>query len=137
MGSKLRLQHVATRKWLHSHAFASPLSGNQEVSCFGGPDESDTGDVWIIEWDSHNSEWKQSSKVSEASVVGRRAWLTWPVWHLARGPPLPARAPPVHTPACPPTAFRPARPVPNIFRVPAENERLHARLPRHTAAGAL
>jgi dolichyl-phosphate-mannose--protein O-mannosyl transferase len=29
---RLRLQHVATRKWLHSHLFQSPLSGNQEVS---------------------------------------------------------------------------------------------------------
>ena len=28
---KLRLQHTATRRWLHSHLFQSPLSGNQEV----------------------------------------------------------------------------------------------------------
>ena len=27
----IRLQHSATRKWLHSHSFESPLSGNQEV----------------------------------------------------------------------------------------------------------
>ena len=30
-GTSLRLQHAATRKWLHSHHFASPLSNNQEV----------------------------------------------------------------------------------------------------------
>ncbi len=30
-GQELRLQHVATRRWLHSHLFASPLSNNQEV----------------------------------------------------------------------------------------------------------
>lgn len=30
---KIRLQHAATRKWLHSHSgYASPLSNNQEVS---------------------------------------------------------------------------------------------------------
>lgn len=28
----IRLQHAATRKWLHSHNFYSPMSGNQEVS---------------------------------------------------------------------------------------------------------
>lgn len=28
---RLRLQHATTRKWLHSHLFSSPLSGNQEV----------------------------------------------------------------------------------------------------------
>ena len=31
-GSLIRLQHAATRKWLHSHHFGSPLSNNQEVS---------------------------------------------------------------------------------------------------------
>ena len=30
-GTLIRLQHAATRKWLHSHHFSSPLSGNQEV----------------------------------------------------------------------------------------------------------
>lgn len=29
--SKVRLQHGPTRKWLHSHQYQSPLSGNQEV----------------------------------------------------------------------------------------------------------
>jgi hypothetical protein len=28
---QIRLQHGATRKWLHSHQFYSPMSGNQEV----------------------------------------------------------------------------------------------------------
>ena len=30
-GNKIRLQHMNTRRWLHSHKFPSPLSGNQEV----------------------------------------------------------------------------------------------------------
>lgn len=30
-GSIVRLQHVRTRKWLHSHLHQSPISGNLEV----------------------------------------------------------------------------------------------------------
>ncbi|CAO2201300.1 unnamed protein product, partial [Urochloa humidicola] len=42
-GTIIRLQHMRTRKWLHSHLHASPITGNLEVSCFGGENESDTG----------------------------------------------------------------------------------------------
>lgn len=45
----IRLQHVNTKKWLHSHLHASPLSGAQEVSCYGSAGQSDTGDNWFIE----------------------------------------------------------------------------------------
>lgn len=31
-GAIIRLQHMKTRRWLHSHLHASPLSGNLEVS---------------------------------------------------------------------------------------------------------
>ena len=48
-GAVIRLQHAATKKYLHSHHFASPISGNQEVSAYGGSDHSDTGDNWIVE----------------------------------------------------------------------------------------
>ncbi|CAH9092075.1 unnamed protein product [Cuscuta epithymum] len=30
-GSIIRLQHMRTRRWLHSHLHASPISGNMEV----------------------------------------------------------------------------------------------------------
>lgn len=30
-GSIIRLQHIKTRRWLHSHLHASPISGNMEV----------------------------------------------------------------------------------------------------------
>ena len=52
-GTPVRLQHAQTGKWLHSHLFPSPLTGgqHQEVSCFGSSEESDTGDVWVVEWD--------------------------------------------------------------------------------------
>ncbi|KAJ9507700.1 hypothetical protein QJQ45_019127 [Haematococcus lacustris] len=62
-GSKLRLQHVGTRKWLHSHHFQSPLSAQMEVSAFGSDNESDTGDVWTVEWDGKHKTWKQDIKV--------------------------------------------------------------------------
>lgn len=48
-GDYLRLQHRVTSRWLHSHLFQSPLSRQQEVSCFGDDNSSDTGDVWQLE----------------------------------------------------------------------------------------
>lgn len=42
-GSTVRFQHLNTRLFLHSHHFRSPLSGNQEVSCFGDGYEGDEG----------------------------------------------------------------------------------------------
>eukprot|EP00775_Hariotina_reticulata_P011573 gene11573-11717_t len=59
----IRLQHSNTRKWLHSHQFYSPISGNQEVSAFGSDTKSDGGDVWLIEWESKSKHWKQDAKV--------------------------------------------------------------------------
>eukprot|EP01137_Pigoraptor_chileana_P028473 Opistho-2@962 len=47
--SKIRLTHVNTRRNLHTHNFASPLSQNAEVSAFGEGGEGDTGDSWIVE----------------------------------------------------------------------------------------
>ncbi|XP_017779409.1 PREDICTED: stromal cell-derived factor 2 [Nicrophorus vespilloides] len=47
-GSEIRLEHMATNKNLHSHHFASPLSGNQEISCYGDNGEGDTGDHWTV-----------------------------------------------------------------------------------------
>ncbi|KAK6912513.1 MIR motif [Dillenia turbinata] len=54
-GTIIRLQHMRTRKWLHSHLHESPISGNLEVvSCFGGEEESDTGS---------GKTWKQDQRV--------------------------------------------------------------------------
>jgi len=44
--SIIRLHHLATSKNLHSHHFASPLSGNQEVSAYG----DDQGMLWKIRY---------------------------------------------------------------------------------------
>ena len=42
-GSVISLQHLQTRMFLHSHNFRSPLSNNQEVSCFGNNEIGDEG----------------------------------------------------------------------------------------------
>ncbi|XP_044729891.1 stromal cell-derived factor 2 [Chrysoperla carnea] len=48
-GSIIRLEHLATHKNLHSHRFESPLSGGQEISCYGSGDgEGDSGDHWEL-----------------------------------------------------------------------------------------
>ncbi|KAL4705255.1 hypothetical protein ACJJTC_010274 [Scirpophaga incertulas] len=61
-GTVVRLQHVSTKKNLHSHYFSSPLSGNQEVSCYGDEiGEGDTGDNWAIVC--NNDYWRRDSPV--------------------------------------------------------------------------
>ncbi|XP_057527463.1 stromal cell-derived factor 2-like protein [Amaranthus tricolor] len=62
-GTIIRLQHMKTRKWLHSHLHASPISGNLEVSCFGGDTTSDTGDHWKLEIEGKGKIWRQDQKV--------------------------------------------------------------------------
>lgn len=73
-GDTIRLEHLTTKKNLHSHFFQSPLSGKQEISCYGEDGEGalfaftcilfihfltisyyyaagvgDTGDFWKVE----------------------------------------------------------------------------------------
>lgn len=62
-GQRIRLNHVETSKWLHSHMHRSPLTGNQEVSAYGGPSQSDTGDVWTVSWSGANSLWEKANTV--------------------------------------------------------------------------
>ena len=42
-GEVIRLQHLSTKRNLHSHLFQSPMSRNQEVSAFGENGLGDTG----------------------------------------------------------------------------------------------
>ncbi|KAI5075506.1 hypothetical protein GOP47_0009582 [Adiantum capillus-veneris] len=62
-GAVIRLQHMQTRRWLHSHLHQSPITGNLEVSCFGGEGESDSGDLWILEIDRKDGVWTRDQKV--------------------------------------------------------------------------
>ncbi|XP_047363629.1 stromal cell-derived factor 2 [Vespa velutina] len=48
-GDIIRLEHIATKKNLHSHLVNSPLSGKQEISAYGDyRGEGDSGDNWQI-----------------------------------------------------------------------------------------
>ncbi|XP_044752834.1 stromal cell-derived factor 2 isoform X2 [Coccinella septempunctata] len=47
-GSLIRLEHLESKKNLHSHIFSSPLSAQQEISCYGDNGEGDTGDHWQV-----------------------------------------------------------------------------------------
>merc|ERR1712013_811442 len=47
-GDTIRLQHLATKRNLHSHFFQSPITHNQEVSAFGENGDGDTGDNWVV-----------------------------------------------------------------------------------------
>lgn len=60
-GTPIRLQHMNTRRWLHSHKFPSPLSGNQEVSAFGDDQVSDHLDVWEVSFT--GGQWMRDQKV--------------------------------------------------------------------------
>ncbi|KAI7979400.1 Stromal cell-derived factor 2-like protein [Camellia lanceoleosa] len=62
-GTIIRLQHMRTQRWLHSHLYASPISGNLEVSCFGGNTESDTGDYWSLLIEGSGKTWKQDQRI--------------------------------------------------------------------------
>ncbi|CAH1643282.1 unnamed protein product [Spodoptera littoralis] len=60
--TNIRLQHVSTKKNLHSHYFSSPLSGNQEVSCYGDEDgEGDSGDHWTVVC--NNDFWRRDTPI--------------------------------------------------------------------------
>eukprot|EP01113_Clastostelium_recurvatum_P011959 TRINITY_DN1615_c0_g1_i2.p1 TRINITY_DN1615_c0_g1~~TRINITY_DN1615_c0_g1_i2.p1 ORF type:complete len:214 (+),score=22.08 TRINITY_DN1615_c0_g1_i2:86-727(+) len=47
-GDIIRLQHLATKRNMHSHLHKSPLTQQNEVSCFAEGEEGDTGDNWRI-----------------------------------------------------------------------------------------
>jgi len=60
-GARLRVQHLATKKFLHSHHFSSPLSRSQEVSAFGDQGDGDSGDNWELVCS--GDDWRRSDSV--------------------------------------------------------------------------
>ncbi|XP_037924500.1 stromal cell-derived factor 2 [Hermetia illucens] len=60
-GYTIRLEHLNTKKNLHSHYFSSPLSGNQEISCYGNDGVGDSGDHWEVICS--GDEWLRDSSV--------------------------------------------------------------------------
>jgi len=62
-GAIIKLYHINTNKYLHSHLHKSPLSGQQEVSAYskkdGGGDEGDNWKLIIL----NGNEWKQGQEI--------------------------------------------------------------------------
>jgi len=56
----IRLEHLNTHKYLHSHLHKSPITKNQEVSAFGEKKSGDTGDNWQIEC---KDTWNRNEKI--------------------------------------------------------------------------
>ena len=51
-GDAIRLEHVQTGRNLHSHAgFPSPVTGQQEVTCYGERGNGDANDDWRVQVD--------------------------------------------------------------------------------------
>lgn len=49
-GAQIRLQHLKTGRYLHSHLHRSPLSNQQEVSAYGEAGKGDTGKILILDF---------------------------------------------------------------------------------------
>jgi len=62
-GDSFRLHHLATGRYLHSHQHASPLSRQQEVSCFGESGRGDRGDNWIVVPSGNEVYWLRGERV--------------------------------------------------------------------------
>ncbi len=85
-GDLVRLQHASTKRWLHSHLHASPLTHRQEISGYGeeGGVGSDTGDNWRVdcvsgtEW-TRDGQWHISRAQMQLSSHSRRSLLTSPL----------------------------------------------------------
>eukprot|EP00727_Mastigamoeba_balamuthi_P000213 m51a1_g10189 hypothetical protein (212) ;mRNA; f:5308-6528 len=61
-GDEVRLLHQNTLLNLHSHLHQSPLTRNQEVSCFGENGSGDTGDFWAVET-ADKGPWKRGQTI--------------------------------------------------------------------------
>ncbi|KAI8068442.1 MIR motif-containing protein [Gongronella butleri] len=72
-GAVIRLRHGNTQGYLHSHAHRSPLSGQQEVSCYDG---DDGGDDWLVQCvDSTQDVWLREQPV-QLVHVDTKAYLS-------------------------------------------------------------
>jgi len=63
-GDKVRLEHVATRTYLHSHSdHPSPVHGQQEVTAYGIEEPGDTNDNWVVNTVDGEREWSFDAPV--------------------------------------------------------------------------
>jgi hypothetical protein len=76
-GQQIRLQHATTKKWLHSHLHASPLTQRQEISGYGDDNGggSDTGDNWVVECAAGATLWMRDAPIAFQHVdTGKRLY---------------------------------------------------------------
>jgi len=62
-GDSIRLEHLSTNRNLHSHLHSSPLSHQQEVSCFGENENGDTSDNWVVKPVNNSPYWTRGAQV--------------------------------------------------------------------------
>ncbi|CAO3696660.1 unnamed protein product [Umbelopsis ramanniana] len=79
-GASIRLHHVGTKGYLHSHNHQSPLSRQQEVSCF---DKEDTGDDWRVVCTGKSKEWMREESVRLVHVETKKYLSTSPRFTFA------------------------------------------------------
>ena len=61
---KIRLQHSDTKRNLHSHLFAAPMSNHlQEISAYGEGGDGDTGDNWLVRCPTGGKFWQRKEKI--------------------------------------------------------------------------
>ncbi|CAO3668041.1 unnamed protein product [Rhizopus stolonifer] len=72
-GDVIRLKHAETRANLHTHPdIPSPVTGQQEASCYGGDDLTDENDEWTVEQWSFDEEENGEYDVEDPTwYVGR------------------------------------------------------------------
>ena len=69
-GSKIRLEHVSTQHFLHSHNIPAPISKFQEVSAYNSPD---TGDDWKVVCTNKNVNWLREVPIRLRNLF----YLSW------------------------------------------------------------
>eukprot|EP01111_Echinosteliopsis_oligospora_P009886 TRINITY_DN2985_c0_g1_i1.p1 TRINITY_DN2985_c0_g1~~TRINITY_DN2985_c0_g1_i1.p1 ORF type:complete len:217 (+),score=67.32 TRINITY_DN2985_c0_g1_i1:101-751(+) len=62
-GDIIRLQHLNTRRNLHSHLHRSPHTKQNEVSCYEEGDVGDTGDHWKVALRDGGDGWRREASV--------------------------------------------------------------------------
>lgn len=84
-GDVIRLMHVATGRNLHSHGgFPSPVTGQQEVTCFGSSGVGDGNDDWRVEVEG-GGQWLSGSRVrlvhvATAAALHSHYGFSHPAW---------------------------------------------------------
>jgi hypothetical protein len=88
-GDVVRLEQLETGKNLHSHAdYPSPVSSQQEVTCFGEHGIGDAGDDWRVEVEG-GGDWNADARVrlvhlATGRTLGSQAGLAHPQWTRAQ-----------------------------------------------------